>query len=85
MDKTIVTAADIRRPGVPVIPRNEETPEETALRFLGRYGVAGLRAMAAEYRTYQRHGAPGYRLPLRYGVAASCLESLIDAGIVKGA
>lgn len=55
--------------------RATETFAETCTRYLARYGVAGLRSMAAEWRLFG--GArTGRRLPARYAVAAQVLAEV---------
>lgn len=57
--------------------RAAETFAETCARYLARYGLDGLRKMAAEYRLQVNHGARGARpMPLRYATAARVLAAV---------
>ena len=57
------------------VDRGLEEWHETQARYLATYGIAGLRSMAAEYRTAQRMGE-ACLLPPRYAIAARVLADL---------
>lgn len=66
--------------GMNTTNRAAETFEETCTRYLAKYGAAGLRSMASEWRLYLNHG--GACPAPRYAVAARVVASLTDIGAI---
>ena len=57
------------------VDRGLEEWHETQTRYLAAYGIAGLRAMAREYRLHS-YTQMGAALPPRYAIAARVLADL---------